>query len=443
MSPREPEDVMDHPKIEAAIRTDDDFTPRITSPYLLGVYLAMNAIPDAYLLLDGPSCFPLKTPSIQGNHDWFSTLASVGGPQRCITTRAHPSTVVFSRDRMLEGMIEAVASLPTSGSIFLSARPMAALTGADYDRIGREAEGKNGKQVFTVAPKSLSSHWLGGYSETLKSIAQNLDFGTPKPKKNSVAIVGYLFDRNEGDHHANLDELRRYLRVLGLEVSTIWFSGKETADLRRVSEADRIISLPYGRRAARILGKRLDIPVLELELPFGFDATETFLRTLGRALGREEQAEGLIDEELAKTVPLLEWVVPFVFQNAQIGFLGDPVHLPGFRNVLDLIGARLAFAFLTADPGFYKLSDDSTPNTYFDPTQKVVVKSVKEQMEIHGLDLIVSSNVGTKLGSVPIFEFGYPSYFTHALVPRPFLGFQGCLTLIDSMANTIRHQQLY
>jgi nitrogenase molybdenum-iron protein alpha/beta subunit len=435
---------MDQPKLEAAIRTDDDFTPRITSPYLLGVYLAMNAIPDAYLLLDGPSCFPLKTPSIQGNHDWFSTLASVGGPQRCITTRAHPSTVVFSRDRMLAGMIEAVASLPTSGSIFLSARPMAALTGADYARIGREAAGTNGKQVFPVAPKSLSSHWLGGYAETLKSIAQNLDFGTPRPKKDSVAIVGYLFDRNEGDHHANLNELKRYLGILGLDVSTIWLSGRETADLRRVAEADRILSLPYGRRAARILGKRLDIPVLELELPFGFDATETFLRTLGTALGREEQAEALIDEGLARTVPLLEWVAPFVFQNAQVGFLGDPVHLTGFESILELLGARLSFAFLTADPGFYKLSPENTPpNTYFDPTQKVVVKSVKEQRESHGLDLLVASNVGTKLGSVPIFEFGYPSYFTHALVPRPFLGFQGCVTLIDSMANTIRHQQLY
>ena len=89
---------------------EEDFSPRITPPYLIGVYLAVNAIPDAYLLLDGPSCFPLKSPSIQGNHDWFSRLTDVSGRTKCVTTRLHPSTVVFSREELYRDVIRDIAA---------------------------------------------------------------------------------------------------------------------------------------------------------------------------------------------------------------------------------------------------------------------------------------------------------------------------------------------
>jgi len=416
----------------------DDFTPRVTSPYLMGLYLAVNAIPDAVLALDGPRCFPLKTPAIQGNHDWFSTLSGVGGPQRCLTTRTSPATVMFPRDEMLAGIIRSASVLPTTAAVFVSARPMAALTGTDYERLCREAAAD--KPVFFVPPKSLRSTWLGGYAEALKSLAAGLDLGKPAPRKDRVAVVGYLWDRSEGDHKGNIAELRRALRALGLGLESVWLCGEGMDSLRAASRASAVISLPYGREAASILGRRLKVPVVETCLPFGFSAAERFLTDLGKAFGRERQARRFIDAELARAVPALEWVTPFVFQNAQIGFIGDPQQFEGFCSILDLLGARLAFAFLTGEPSG---KPPARPHVYYDPTQKRVVSFIKEQAAQRGLDLIVSANVGTKLGKHPIMEFGFPSYYTHALVDRPFLGFQGCVGFVGAMADTIRHMQLY
>ena len=33
-------------------------------------------------------------------------------------------------------------------------------------------------------------------------------------------------------------------------------------------------------------------------------------------------------------------------------------------------------------------------------------------------------------GTIPVVELGFPSFFTHALYPRPFLGYDGALALI-------------
>ena len=63
-------------RLEADAR-EEDFSMRVAYPYLLGVYLGVNALRDAFLVVEGPDCSYMKTQYIQGNHDWLSTLSSV------------------------------------------------------------------------------------------------------------------------------------------------------------------------------------------------------------------------------------------------------------------------------------------------------------------------------------------------------------------------------
>ena len=39
-------------------------------------------------------------------------------------------------------------------------------------------------------------------------------------------------------------------------------------------------------------------------------------------------------------------------------------------------------------------------------------------------------------------EFGFPSYFHHALARRPFLGFEGALHFIDRMAERLMSERM-
>ncbi|HEY3355147.1 MAG TPA: nitrogenase component 1, partial [Polyangia bacterium] len=365
-----------------------------------------------------------------------------------VTTRVAPSTVIFSREVMINEMIDSMAGLEGAGGIFLSARPMAAVTGEDYERACRQATARTGKPVMYLPPKSLQSDWLGGYEEVLLACAKGLDLAGAAPDPAKVALVGYLWDRNEGDHLGNVQELRRYLEALGLSLETVWLGGERLDDLGRVRDAGTIVSLPHGRAAARHLAERTGAKLVETCLPFGFEATQQFLREVGAATGRAPAAERLIDAELTRAVPLLEWVIPFVFQNSRLGFIGNPSHLRGFRDIAALVGAQVAFAFLTTGPDHPEVhgghnGQPALAHLAYDPTQEDLLRFVPRQIEERGLDLIVTSNVGTPLGRTPIMEFGFPQYYTHTLVPRPFLGFMGCVAFVETMANTIRHARLH
>ena len=61
---------------------EDDFSERQNYPFMVGAYLAVNAISDAFLLVDGPDCAHMKTQYVQGNHDWLSTLTDISGFQK-------------------------------------------------------------------------------------------------------------------------------------------------------------------------------------------------------------------------------------------------------------------------------------------------------------------------------------------------------------------------
>jgi nitrogenase molybdenum-iron protein alpha/beta subunit len=229
----------------------EDFSMRVAYPYLLGVYLGVNAVRDAYLVVEGPDCAYMKTQYIQGNHDWLSTLTSVSGYHRVANTALHPSMMTASREKPLGEMLRRVAAHPGTGGTLLTTMPMAAITGADYDRLCREVARETRKDVVHVPGRSLSGDWLDGYERTLEALARQLDLSGGRRRSRQVAIVGYLFDRNEADHTANLRVLREMCEALGLELVAVWLSGGSWSALRDVRQAGTILSLPYGRAAGR------------------------------------------------------------------------------------------------------------------------------------------------------------------------------------------------
>ena len=168
---------------------------------------------------------------------------------------------------------------------------MCAIVGTDYERILREAlEGSSIPSFIMPRRSAVSGDWLDGYAAVMEAMATGMDLDDAKPEPKTAALVGYMMDRNEGDHLGNLREMERIFIALGLGLTTIWLSGRPYADLRDVRRAGKIVSLPYGRRAGKILSRRLGVPVVEAGLPFGLEATRRFVELLGREFGCEAAA---------------------------------------------------------------------------------------------------------------------------------------------------------
>lgn len=416
-----------------------DYSQRVAPAYLIGTYLAVNAIRDLYLLVEGPDCAHMKTQYIQGNHDWLSTLTSVSGLHRVSNTALHPDQMGGSRETALKERLFEMANHPDVPAVALTPMPMAMVTGADYARLVREIASKTGKPAIYLARKELGGDWLDGYSQALAAIAAQIDVSGGRPSPINVAIVGYLFDRNEGDHIANVKELESLLECCGLNVVSTWLSGRSFAQLGSIRDAGAVISLPYGRRAAAVLARRLNAKLVETSLPIGLQATEEWLRTIARQLGVNDKAEALIESRLHIVVPKLEWVIPSLLQSRQIGYVGDPYLISGLVEFLDSMGVDVPFFVVTnaaRHAGEIAAHVRERPHL-IDPRQRTMSQFLRAQVRSDGIDLLIANNAGY-VTDVPTWEFGFPSLFRHALYDRPFFGFSGALAIADSIANAIQ-----
>ncbi|MBI5534493.1 MAG: hypothetical protein HY898_17340 [Deltaproteobacteria bacterium] len=421
-----------------------DYTQRVTFTFMVGVYVAINAVRDLYLLVEGPDCTYMKTQYLQGNHDWLSTLTSVSGVHRIANTALHPAQMSGSREESLQQTLLRVASNPAVPAVALTSMPMAFITGAEYGRLTREVSRQTGKSILHVPGKSLSGDWLDGYSEVLLAMATQLDLSGGKPAPNKVGIVGYLYDRNEQDHVANVRELDRMCKAVGLELVSVWLSGQDFHELAAIRDASVIISLPYARKAARQVAKRTGARLLELELPIGLQTTEAWMREIAKISGKLDAAEAFIDQELSAIVPRLEWVIPFVFQNRSVAFIGDPYVMPGIAELVSTVGMKLSFAVITNRALHAAGLSQRFPEVelLLYPKMKGLMRFLTRRFETGPVHLTIANNAGILGGEGAILEFGFPSFFRHALYDRPFLGFAGALALLDSMAFSIRWQEV-
>jgi nitrogenase molybdenum-iron protein alpha/beta subunit len=426
----------------------EDYTPRSNFSYLIGVYLAVNAVPDAYLYVDGPDCTFYKAQFIHGKHDLNSTLIDAAGNHRIRMSDVTVNQVVVDRTEMLTKSVQVLDRLDGCSLVLLTSMPMATITGTQYDLLIRGIQPSLDKPLIEVPSLSLSGDWLDGYARTLTALAGSIEL-TGKSSPDKVAIIGYMMDRNERDHTANVGELERMVRALGLDPVSVWLSGRPLSHLSRAGEAGTIISLPHGRQAARIIADRTGAKLVELGLPFGLKPTVDWLATLGDELDRSQEAGIFIERELGEVVPAIQWLVPKYLMGTRVLFSGDP-HLfePAAEFLAELgcdtVGLVAVGRKAHLDPVPETLADMSIP-LLFEANPYDLERLISTLPEGESLDLAIQSDTfGWKgQGDYVVMPFGCACYWWHAIYDAPYLGFSGALSFVDRMVNRlmVRYQR--
>ena len=419
----------------------DDLTTRLNYPYLMGVYLAVNATADAFILVDGPNCVTYKAEHIHGKHDWSSTLLDCRGVHRIVLSGASRDTVSLAREDEIEQLLDGMAKREEGGVVILCALTMCGMISVDYQRVLKLVNERWSKTAFEVPTDTLVHDWLDGYDHLMKGYATHVPLRSRgvERRPDRVAVVGHMMHRNEGDCRGDTAELVRMLEGIGLEVASVWLDGGTWADLSRAESAGTVLSLPYGRTAARTLAERLDADVLEVGLPIGLEGTARWLRHIAGELGTRTLAERFIDRELRAAVPQLQWVIPESFLNRRAALVADPHLLTGLLEFSRELGLRPANALALGRDGHVTdaLRAQAPPSFHVQAHEREWLSAMEATGEV---DLVITNNLGWQvIGDAfgPVIEFGFPSYFTHALRERPVLGFRGAVQQAERMADTL------
>ena len=424
---------------------DESRTLRCNFPASVGQLLAVNAVPDAFLLLDGPSCGFHKGELIAGNHDLTSSLLDAAGDHRICTTDTDVNNIARDRREVIAGRMDALRHHPDAGVVLISALPMATVVGTQYDAmIGELSSSDGAAPVHRVPIEPFDADWLEAYAAVLDLLAAELDLGEAAPSQDRVVVVGGLVDRNEADRRADRAEIADLLSGMGLEtVALLPGSGGFAGDLRRAAEAGVVVSLPYGGAGARTLASRLDAILIETDLPVGLEDTTRWLRAIGRATGREGAAEALTERRLARTVPALEWVVPHHLLHRRLAFVGDPFLCAGLTGMGRELGFDVAEAFLLGKERHREalVNPGALPEaTHWQPPAGLVTRRLRELHADHPLDLVISNTHYLHLAraaDLPFLDLGFPNALTHHLTPAPTLGYTGALHLAERLMNRL------
>lgn len=410
--------------------------------YLSGVFFLVNAVPDVRLLFDGPSCGYDKAFLVAGTHDLFSRMFRFPAKHRITCTHVQADTVVHDREETLRNTLVEVAGSSDVGLILVTAMPMASITGIDYQGILNRAAPLTKAPVALVPDRSFRNDWLAGYDDALCTLADELvEPQRTVQSREDVAVVGYFLDRNEGDHRGNLAELHRVMAALGLKLESTWLDGSPTSALRRVAEAGTIVSLPYGRRAARRIADRTGAALVELDLPLGVAASKTWILELGAATGRRWEARQLIDAELRDVVPILDVTLTEYLQGRRFAVNGDPFLGQALVAAFQELGCTPAHAVVF---GVKDAVDRLQDRRALDGVEPLYAARMSDVMalDLDEVDFIVGNSYVhylVRLGDPrkPYVELGYPSYRHHELSHRPNLFFKGFVNLVNRVINAL------
>lgn len=416
------------------------FGERYRHSFHMGLYLAVNAIPGSYAVIDGPDCLYRKAEWIHVSHDMNSELLDPCGEHRIVSTLVNAEAVIKSHGQELVARLRRVAAIPTAQVVFVNSMPHVTIIGTQYDKLIAQVADEVPFPVIEVPSRSLSGDWLDGYADTLEALAGSIDLRGGELRPDRVAVIGHLMDRNEADQVANVAELERMILGAGLDCVSVWLSGRPMEHLARARDAGLLIALPHGRKAAARLAQRTGAKVVEVDLPLGLPATQAFLRSVSRAAGTEEVAARWFDAEVARATPRLEWAIQRFMVGCRVAFAGDPAWFAPLAAMLEEVGARLVYAVTPSTQPVWAPDTITSPSgrtlapLWAPALRQITVDTHSSWDEDRACDVVLSDSVAAQRFSresrLPI---GFPCFERHAVFETPFLGVNGWLWLMDSI----------
>lgn len=178
-------------------------------------------------------------------------------------------------------------------------------TGCMTEMIGDDVQGAVSEcqelntPVIAISTPSFKGDAYKGYEIALEGIFNRYLRPAREKKERLVNLFG-IIPGYDPFFRGNLEEIKRVLNRLGIEVNTFFTPDQSFEHIKASSQAalNIIFSRVYGLEFARNFEEKHGVPYHVTDLPIGADATDRFLREIGEKLGIDGGLiEAVIEEE--------------------------------------------------------------------------------------------------------------------------------------------------
>ena len=419
----------------------DDFGASVVPTYETGVFLALNAIENALLVMNSPRCSFVRGMKVFLHNDMASTVYGSTGLHRLVTTEWMGYEDVWGDEDSFAQLLDMMAARFSDRWLLTSQNISSLASGFDLRGLTEHVSRGRQRTIVALEGPQLDGDFLDGYDEVIGRLLPHLvdPRATAGPGEEvQLLLAGHLFCRNEADETANVRELRRLLRGIGLERVALLFAGGGLSPIGAPPAAS--VLMPHAGRRTETALRKLGLGAERVPLPLGVGGTVAWLRAVGRVTGREEQVEELVARELDPLLPAIQWVAAEPLIGRRVAVVGDPQLGPALVRLLDELGMDV-LALFTLSRAATGVADESRRGAgplpeHVAPTAETFASFVEDRRP----EIVVGSGAFSHLAvaaDLPYVELGFPSYLSHAFAPRPYLGFLGVRTVLESVFNAL------
>jgi len=415
---------------------------------LTGSLLAIESIPDARAILNGPG----------GCRNYHSFLSELHIPRQ--TMRDDPSfqeRYFFGQARVpctyldeedyicggadkVEDLLQVVKDKGDTLSVIINS-PGAALIGDDIE--GAIARSGLSERMLSLDDVLVSTPISSSYDATIRSLVSWLDIPQAEKSGSAVNLLG-LSIMNKGWRH-DVVELRRTLKQMGLEVLSTPGAGStvgKIADSVRAS-CNIVVCPELGLRTAELYKERYGIPyIVPAEgAPVGFKAVRSWIEQIAQVTGSDRT--GAVLSLSSFQVEASRLLREFQFhttlpRGATFAIKADSsVALPLTEFLITYLG--MVPVAVQVNPGEYRPMAERLHSLlqdmgFGDAWERDITYGQADIVLADGHSVRLLKRMGACRGGV---DLGLPSMDRFDFTPRPIFGPQGTMHILDEIVNSL------
>ena len=431
------------------------------SPFgsLFGAFLASQAIPDSFFLMHtGVGC-KLKGQGILEPHDWIGESHT----RQCHTEFTDLDIITGTARRILP-YARSWYRRRNSGVMVLVTSTPAEMIGEDFAQAAQEAQDELGIPVLYVPTPGHRGDLWDGYGRVQRAVLESMPLEGGQANAGGepgIGLVGYLFDRYEGDCTGDIRELRRMVSgALGLGMGPVLLDGTPYKLMGGLNRDSVCSVLPYGHAAVEGLCDRLGSDhVIQSPLPIGLAGSAAWLKGLCDGLGRDRKH---VEDWIHSEVQPIRDIKRF---RSELGSIvsatvaADASLAAGLTIALAEMGipTRLIFLLDRSLGGSKRYQrdlqrylqegtcDETSPRIVERPGAARFIEVMQQEKREEGFDLLLAPTTLTNLvdrSSTATLELGFPRYREHYFTRSPLFGFRGAAHLWSRVANAMMRLDL-
>jgi len=424
---------------------------------LTGVSIAVHAIADAFLLMHcGVGC-KHKATSQLSTHDWGRGVVEREG-----WTEVGDAELIAGAADRIGPYLRSWARRVEPGLMVVISVTFLDLTGDDTKFVVQEEAPTVDPDVIYIEAAGHKGDLHLGYATALLELVRRMDWRAPPRRPRAVGIVGYLFDRYEGDHAGNLRQLQRLLADTGLEAGPVMLSGVPWADVQAIAECGLIVQLPYMGPRAKGLRRALRSrrPVIDTMLPIGLRGSTRWMQAVAKGAGADVRRATLKAAARARSVEVRLGPFAARLKGLKVAVFADLPLLAGLLSLLDELGVHVVVAGIRGHSFGGRAELETAVTAYGAPglDEIEVLEDPSLQLgtttiatHIGHLDGVLASSAEInalatlgqealhRAGRGPfVVEVGFPCKRYHAVSNQPAYGFLGVFTWAQRLLDAPR-----